>query len=111
MSHELYNSFRNAGLERDASTLSTSQNGKRMPAIGHYVQIYDGVIVPSKESDQYENANRSRQDAANNIARFLTSEGTIERVRRKIPQYTPKSQVNTYEVIQDFINKTQRINA
>ena len=109
MATNLYEAFEKVGFGREARTLSTTERGSVVPALGHYVSIYDQSRAETEESETKDLSNRSRLDAVNNITKFLSNEGNLTKIKAKMPEYTPKSTSSSHEYIQEFINQAGKI--
>lgn len=59
MKGQIYQAFVNAGFEREARALSTTVDGKVVPALGHYIAVLENPPskeLSAKESSRLDNA-------------------------------------------------------
>lgn len=63
MKGQIYEAFVKAGFEKEARQLSTTKEGKVVPALGHYISAADNILRLEKQfSDRVLNTERKTSE-------------------------------------------------
>lgn len=83
MANELYDAFVEAGLEREARTLSTTVSGNVVSELGHYIAIADNFGAKFYQKAK----SKSPSTARNTLLNYPEKYGLLEQSIKKIKEY------------------------